>query len=144
GLKNAYGGEKLVFPPGVEKLMRGKPILSTWLDDSKENTAKPKTIEDLRGAVIDVEKVNSTYRRYLKVIKKKPYKEYLSMAKKSLGGGEKFFQTEVSKCDSLTKCPGLPQGSRLILVSVPGFSHMEFARVNGSLKIIHIYQGPGD
>src|SRR5438477_5039107 len=36
GLKNAYGGEKLVFPPGVEKLMRGKPILSTWLDDSKE------------------------------------------------------------------------------------------------------------
>jgi len=143
---SASGGDDVVFPPGVEKLMHGKPVLSTWLSDSDENIPKPKTEKEVRKTVIDIEKVNSIYRKRLRSIKTKPYQAYLSMAKKGLDQGSEFFKPEVSRCDSGSDfmCLGLPRDSRLIIMHVPGFYYAAFSRVNGRMKILHIMQGPGD
>ncbi len=143
--KNAYGGEDLVLPPGIEKLMKGKPILSNWLPESDQDMPKPKTVEAVENAVTNIEAVNVVYRRYLRHVKQMSFKKYYSILEKADGRGKDFFTTEVSKCDeTYSKCRNVPTGSRMIGVMVPGFYFVDFARVNGNMKILHIYQGPGD
>ena len=141
--KNDYRGEDLVFPPGVEKLMRGKPMMSNLLPDPGD-APKPKTVEDVRKLTVDIKKVNSIYRRHLTFLKKMPYNRYLDLIKKFDKDAE-LFKQDVSTCDGDWDCAGLPHGSRIIFIGiVPVFWGIVFARVNGRMKIIHIMQTPGD
>lgn len=123
--------------------MRGRPVISAWLEDSDQEIPKPKTVEAVRQAVTDIEKVNSIYRKYVGYLKTKPFRQYLTLIEKAHSPA-KLFETEVSVCDNNRECVGVPRKSRVISVTVPGFYSVDFARVNGRMKILRIFQGPGD
>lgn len=137
--------DDIIFPPKVEKLMRGMPFLSHWLGNNGEDRRKPKTPKEVRSATHEIERVNATFRQYLTVIRRMPFKQYLLTVKPANFEWQESFTTQVSKCDdTFPKCLGSPVGTRLIFVNVPGFYGAEFIRQNGRMRLIHIYQFPGD
>lgn len=142
--KQKPDGNRFLFPAQIEKIMEDMPIMRFLLPGNEEKRFRPSTPDEVRKAVRDFERVNVLLRHSTSSTAAKPYRQFQLNYEASVGGDFKSFETEVGKCDELNKCPGLPDGTRLIWMSFPGFLSVNFARVNGRMKIMHISIGPGD
>lgn len=135
------------IPPGVKKILEETPLLRYFLKDSEIDSANeeeiekilPMTVRDVETLTRKIERMNYRYRRSLKPIRHISDKQFDWIVNKCVDSTAGFYRVEMASCNNSGNCPGVPKGVNLIGVSIPLFEYVDFARLNGKMKIVRLF-----
>ena len=125
-----------LIPDDVQRIMQHISAFSYLLglqDDKHEMHLMNKT--EIQESIRPIERMNSIYRARLRFFTKGSFTSFL----RRLNDDEKpFFSTQLANCKS-QDCKRIYKTTAIIGVRVPGFDFLDFARINGRMKIVRIF-----
>lgn len=132
------------FPNEIKSIMKNSRVFRYMLPEA-DGSVDDDDNDDFIGSVAEVEQItsdaeimNTIFKKHLKWVRRLSMKTFFNRVEKC-NVSPKFFHVEIVKCDGFADCHGLPKTSRLIGVSVPGFTYLDFVRINGRMKILRLF-----
>jgi hypothetical protein len=133
---------RITGPLEVTKIMERDSRFRYLLHSDDESDKEGIFLDSPAGVLKmtkDAERMNSVYRRYLIGIRAISNTRFVRLVEKCELPDKPFFHVETVKCDGFADCHDLSRTAELIGVRVPGFDYVDFARINGRIRIIRLF-----